>query len=131
LINTIRKTIKENTSKQMICPECKKGNIYWKEIHQDTDMNDVVLYCPECRMRDEDHKYDNLFKEKTIKENYITRGYGYELRVEDENDIKKIFINNDLVIECKFGKSGADNTKIYKNNIIADVLLDIIEMGRR
>ena len=31
------------------CPKCNKKNAYFKEIHPDTDMNDIVLYCPDCK----------------------------------------------------------------------------------
>jgi len=30
------------------CPRCGRGNAYWKEIHPDTSMNEIVLYCPDC-----------------------------------------------------------------------------------
>lgn len=33
------------------CPKCSKKSAYYKEIHADTSMNDVVLYCPECNFR--------------------------------------------------------------------------------
>jgi hypothetical protein len=35
------------------CPKCHKNNALMKEIHPDTDMNDVVLYCPDCKFLDE------------------------------------------------------------------------------
>lgn len=34
--------------KTHICPVCGKSNAYYKEIHPDTDMNEIVLYCPDC-----------------------------------------------------------------------------------
>lgn len=30
------------------CPQCKKHNAYYKEIHPDTDMDDIVLCCSDC-----------------------------------------------------------------------------------
>ena len=35
------------------CPKCGKGNAFYKEIHPDTSMNDIVLYCPDCKFLDE------------------------------------------------------------------------------
>lgn len=35
------------------CPKCEGENAYFKEIHPDTDMNDVVLFCPDCKFLDE------------------------------------------------------------------------------
>ena len=31
-----------------ICHACNGHNAYYKEEHPDTDMNTVVLYCPDC-----------------------------------------------------------------------------------
>ena len=31
------------------CPNCKKTNAYYKEIHPDTGMDEIVLFCPDCR----------------------------------------------------------------------------------
>lgn len=31
------------------CPVCKKPNAYYKEIHPDTGMDEIVLYCPDCK----------------------------------------------------------------------------------
>lgn len=39
--------------KKYKCPECGDGNAVYKEIHPDTDMNDVVLSCPDCGFLDE------------------------------------------------------------------------------
>ena len=39
---------KPTPPKTHTCPECKKENAYIKEIHPDTDMNEIVLYCPDC-----------------------------------------------------------------------------------
>ena len=39
--------------KKYNCKKCKMGNAYYKEIHADTDMNDIVLYCPDCKFTDE------------------------------------------------------------------------------
>jgi hypothetical protein len=30
------------------CPQCKKCNARYKEMHADTDMNEMVLECPDC-----------------------------------------------------------------------------------
>ncbi len=30
------------------CPKCGKKEAYFEEIHPDTDMNDIVLSCPDC-----------------------------------------------------------------------------------
>ena len=35
------------------CPKCDCGDAFYKEIHPDTSMNDVVLYCPDCKFLDE------------------------------------------------------------------------------
>lgn len=34
--------------KKYVCPKCTCLIAYFKEIHPDTSMNDVVLYCPDC-----------------------------------------------------------------------------------
>jgi len=34
------------------CPKCGKKNATFKEVHPDTDMNDVVLSCPDCGFED-------------------------------------------------------------------------------
>lgn len=39
--------------KRRACPQCGKTNACFKEIHPDTDMNDVVLCCPDCGFVDE------------------------------------------------------------------------------
>ena len=39
---------KPTLPKTRTCPKCKKKNVYTKEIHPDTDMNDIVLYCSDC-----------------------------------------------------------------------------------
>jgi hypothetical protein len=39
--------------KKTNCPKCNKGNAFYKEIHPDTAMNDIVLYCPDCNFLDE------------------------------------------------------------------------------
>jgi len=36
------------------CPECKKQNAYYREFHPDTCMDEVLLYCPDCRYRAEE-----------------------------------------------------------------------------
>jgi DNA-directed RNA polymerase subunit M/transcription elongation factor TFIIS len=36
------------------CPGCGKVTAYYKEIHPDTDMNEIVLYCPECGYEEEE-----------------------------------------------------------------------------
>lgn len=33
------------------CPKCKKQNAYYKEIHPDTGMDEIVLFCPDCHYR--------------------------------------------------------------------------------
>ena len=35
------------------CPKCGGHRAYYKEVHPDTDMNDVVLFCPECNFCDD------------------------------------------------------------------------------
>ena len=30
------------------CPKCGNPKCYYKEIHPDTDMNEIVEYCPVC-----------------------------------------------------------------------------------
>ena len=35
------------------CPRCHKTNAYYKEIHPDTDINEIVLHCPECKYEGE------------------------------------------------------------------------------
>lgn len=37
------------------CPECGSTNAYYKEFHQDTDMNYVGLYCPDCGYTEEEY----------------------------------------------------------------------------
>lgn len=36
-----------------LCPKCGKNTAYYKEEHPDTDMNEMVLYCPECKYESE------------------------------------------------------------------------------
>ena len=45
------KKYKPTPRKTEECPECGKKNAYHKEIHPDTSMNDIVLYCPDCKYR--------------------------------------------------------------------------------
>ncbi len=33
------------------CPECYEFNATYEEIHPDTDINEVVLVCPDCGFR--------------------------------------------------------------------------------
>lgn len=35
------------------CPRCGGANAYHKEVHPDTDMNDIVLFCPDCNFCDD------------------------------------------------------------------------------
>ena len=42
-----------NDKKVYICPQCGSNKAYHKEIHPDTEMNDIVLFCPECNFLDE------------------------------------------------------------------------------
>jgi len=30
------------------CPRCKKHNAVFEEVHPDTDMNEILLCCPDC-----------------------------------------------------------------------------------
>jgi hypothetical protein len=30
------------------CSSCRQKNAYVKEIHPDTDMNEMVIFCPDC-----------------------------------------------------------------------------------
>ena len=39
---------KPSTPKKYLCPKCGKHNAVYKEIHPDTDMNEIVLSCPDC-----------------------------------------------------------------------------------
>jgi len=39
--------------KNIICPKCKKMQAFYREEHPDTDMNEIVLYCPDCGEVDE------------------------------------------------------------------------------
>jgi len=34
--------------KTHICPECNNANALYKEVHADTDINEMVLSCPDC-----------------------------------------------------------------------------------
>ena len=36
-------------TKKYLCPKCGMTNAYYKEIHPDTDMIEIVLYCPDCK----------------------------------------------------------------------------------
>jgi len=40
---------KPEPRKTHTCLECGKGNAYYREEHPDTDMNEIVLFCPDCR----------------------------------------------------------------------------------
>jgi Zn finger protein HypA/HybF involved in hydrogenase expression len=31
------------------CDNCHKNNAYVREEHPDTDMNEMVVYCPDCK----------------------------------------------------------------------------------
>jgi len=33
------------------CPHCGGTRCFYKEIHPDTGMDEIVLYCPDCRTR--------------------------------------------------------------------------------
>lgn len=78
-------------SKNYKCPECKKSEAYYKEIHADTDMNDVVLYCPDCKLLDEDHKYD-LKKSEHLQHKYLRKEgdkYIYSENEEKQSGLEK------------------------------------------
>ena len=34
--------------KKYLCPACGKEKAFYKEIHPDTTMDEIVLYCPDC-----------------------------------------------------------------------------------
>ena len=36
-------------TKKHECPKCKKKIAYYREEHPDTDMNEMVLFCPDCK----------------------------------------------------------------------------------
>ena len=44
---------KPKPTKKHPCPACGMTNAYHKEIHPDTDMNEIVLYCPDCKAETE------------------------------------------------------------------------------
>ena len=48
------------------CPKCGKNKAYYQEMHPDTDMNEIILYCPDCGEVDE--------KEVTIKCPFCNQG---------------------------------------------------------
>lgn len=35
-------------TKYQECTKCGKNTAYYREIHPDTDMNEIVLYCKNC-----------------------------------------------------------------------------------
>ncbi len=39
--------------KHVDCPECGRPNAYYREIHPDTSINEIVLYCPDCKYTSE------------------------------------------------------------------------------
>jgi len=39
---------KKIKAKTFQCPKCKKDGAYFREEHPDTDMNEIVKYCPDC-----------------------------------------------------------------------------------
>lgn len=41
-------TLVPRERKTFECPECHEANAYWKEIHADTGMDEMVLRCPDC-----------------------------------------------------------------------------------
>lgn len=43
---------KSTPSKKYTCPKCKKQNAYYSEIHPDTDINEIILHCPDCGFED-------------------------------------------------------------------------------
>jgi len=45
---------KPSKRKTYPCPKCKKTNAVYKEEHADTDMNEMVLECPDCGHCSED-----------------------------------------------------------------------------
>ena len=44
---------KPTPAKKYTCPKCKKENAVHKEMHADTDMNEIVLSCPDCGFEEE------------------------------------------------------------------------------
>jgi len=34
--------------KYVTCKKCGNKKAYYKEEHPDTDMNEIILYCPNC-----------------------------------------------------------------------------------
>lgn len=43
------KKYKPTEPKKYKCENCAKTSAYYKEFHPDTDMNEVLLYCPDCK----------------------------------------------------------------------------------
>jgi DNA-directed RNA polymerase subunit RPC12/RpoP len=43
--------------KKYTCPNCKKTNAIVEEEHPDTDMNEMVLSCPDCGFSGENKTY--------------------------------------------------------------------------
>ena len=42
------------------CPKCHKIVAYYKEIHPDTGMDEMVLYCQECKSNFPENEEDNV-----------------------------------------------------------------------
>jgi len=40
---------KPKPTKTYTCDVCGCNNAYYKEMHPDTDINEIVLYCPDCK----------------------------------------------------------------------------------
>jgi len=34
--------------KTYTCPKCRGHRAYYEELHADTDMDEILLYCPDC-----------------------------------------------------------------------------------
>jgi len=39
---------KPSERKVYLCQRCGKENAFYKEYHPDTDMNEILLTCPDC-----------------------------------------------------------------------------------
>jgi endogenous inhibitor of DNA gyrase (YacG/DUF329 family) len=49
------------SQEKVICPKCKKPKAFYREMHADTDMNEIILYCPDCGEVDENQSVNCPF----------------------------------------------------------------------
>lgn len=104
-------TLQEIERMTYVCPACKGPNAYYKEIHPDTSMNDIVLHCPDCGYEgDDDIKTLKRAKTLTFEIKEINEEERSFLAVASTEDLDR---DNDRIMS-----DGWDLDNFMKNPVI-------------